>query len=48
MERFERLALALALEEARRRKLTRVMRTLEGDNPASVRVIEKNGGRLEW
>lgn len=40
-------ALALVLEEARRQRLTRVMLTIEGDNPASVRVIEKNGGTLE-
>lgn len=41
-------ALALALEVARRQGLTRVMLTVEGDNPASVRVIEHNGGTLEW
>lgn len=40
-------ALALVLEEARRQGLPRVMLTVEGDNPASVRVIEKNGGKLE-
>ena len=28
--------------------LTRVMLTIDGDNPASVRVIEKNGGKLDW
>lgn len=41
-------ALALALAEARGQGLARVMLTVEGDNPASVRVIEKNGGRLDW
>lgn len=39
--------LALALEKAREHGLTRVMLTIEGENPASVRVIEKNGGTLE-
>ena len=24
------------------------MLTIDGDNPASVRVIEKNGGKLDW
>jgi hypothetical protein len=28
--------------------LTRVMLTINGDNHASVRVIEKNGGWLDW
>lgn len=40
--------LLLALAEARRQGLTRVMLTIDGDNPASVRVIEKNGGTLDW
>ncbi len=40
--------LALVLDEARKLGLTRVMLTIEGENPASVRVIEKNGGKLEW
>lgn len=40
-------ALALVLEEARRQGLARVMLTVEGENPASIRVIEKNGGKLE-
>jgi predicted acetyltransferase len=40
--------LALVLERAREQGLTRVMLTIEGENPASVRVIEKNGGKLEW
>ena len=40
--------LALALEKAREQGLKRVMLTIEGENPASVRVIEKNGGWLEW
>ena len=41
------LQLALVLQEARRYGLARVMLTIEGDNPASVRVIEKNGGWLD-
>lgn len=40
--------LALALNEARQCGLSRVMLTIDGDNPASVRVIEKNGGWLDW
>lgn len=40
--------LALVLDEARQLGLSRVMLTIDGDNPASVRVIEKNGGRLDW
>jgi len=40
--------LALALNEARQYGLSRVMLTIDGENPASVRVIEKNGGRLDW
>lgn len=38
--------LALVLDEARRCNLAGVMITIMGDNPASVRVIEKNGGKL--
>jgi predicted acetyltransferase len=38
--------LALVLAEARRLTLSGVMLTIEGHNPAPVRVIEKNGGRL--
>ncbi len=38
--------LALLLDEARRFKLVGISMTIEGDNPASVRVIEKNGGKL--
>lgn len=38
--------LALLLEEARKIRLAGVSLTIEDDNPASVRVIEKNGGRL--
>jgi predicted acetyltransferase len=38
--------LALALDEARRLGLTRVLITCDPDNIASVRVIEKNGGVL--
>ena len=38
--------LALLLDEARRFKLAGISMTIEGDNPASVRVIEKNGGKL--
>ncbi len=40
--------LALILDEARQLGLSRVMLTIDGDNPASVRVIEKNGGWLDW
>ncbi|HLW02797.1 MAG TPA: GNAT family N-acetyltransferase [Ktedonobacterales bacterium] len=40
--------LALALEKAREQGLPRVMLTIEGENLASARVIEKNGGKLEW
>lgn len=38
--------LALLLEEARKIHLVGVSLTIEDDNPASVRVIEKNGGKL--
>ena len=38
--------LALALDEARRLRLTRVLITCDPDNVASARVIEKNGGVL--
>jgi predicted acetyltransferase len=40
--------LVLVLDEARSLGLTRVMLTIDGDNLASVRVIEKNGGKMEW
>lgn len=40
--------LSLVLDEARVYGLFRVMLTIDGDNPASVRVIEKNRGSLEW
>ncbi len=40
--------LALMLEEVKRRGISRVMLTIDGDNPASVRTLEKNGGKLEW
>ena len=39
--------LALILEKARALGLERVMLPVEGANPASVRVIAKNGGALE-
>lgn len=39
--------LALALEKARALGLESVMLPVKGENPASVRVIEKNGGILE-
>lgn len=39
--------LALLLERALAAGLRRVMLPVEGENPASVRVIERNGGRLE-
>lgn len=38
--------LALLLEEARKLHLKGVSLTIEDENPASVRVIEKNGGKL--
>lgn len=38
--------LALLLDEARKRQLTGVSLTIDEENPASVRVIEKNGGKL--
>ena len=40
--------LALMLDEVRRRNISHVMLTVDGDNPASVRAIEKNGGKLDW
>ena len=39
--------LALVLEAAGRRGLRKVLVVCESDNPASARVIEKNGGRME-
>lgn len=39
--------LGLLLDVAREHGLNIVYFTIEGENPASVRVIEKNGGRLE-
>lgn len=39
--------LALAIEKARELGVERLMLTVERENPASVRVIEKNGGILE-
>ncbi|GCE24123.1 GNAT family N-acetyltransferase [Dictyobacter kobayashii] len=38
--------LALVLQEARKLGLPFVTLTVENDNPASVRVIQKNGGKL--
>ncbi|EFH82373.1 GNAT family N-acetyltransferase [Ktedonobacter racemifer] len=38
--------LALLLEEARQLALPGVSMTIEDENPSSVRVIQKNGGRL--
>ncbi|HZO75060.1 MAG TPA: GNAT family N-acetyltransferase [Ktedonobacteraceae bacterium] len=38
--------LALLLGEARKLQLPGVSLTIDDENPASVRVIEKNGGRL--
>jgi predicted acetyltransferase len=38
--------LALTLERARAAGLRRVMLTIEGENPASVKVIMRNGGQL--
>lgn len=40
--------LALVLDKAREQGLARVMLTIKGENLPSVRVIEKNGGKLEW
>ena len=39
--------LALLLQEAQRLGLNGVLLTVEGENPASVRVIQKNGGKLQ-
>ena len=39
--------LALAVEAAGRRGIQRVLVVCERDNPASARVIEKNGGRMD-
>lgn len=39
--------LALGIEEARARALSRLLVTCHADNPASARVIEANGGVLE-
>lgn len=39
--------LALLLERTHAQGLRRVMLPVEGENPASVCVIERNGGRLE-
>lgn len=41
-------ALARVLDEARKVGLARVMLTVGGENPGSVRAIVKNGGGLEW
>jgi len=38
--------LDLLMDEARKLQLAGISMTIEGDNPASVRVIEKNGGKL--
>jgi predicted acetyltransferase len=43
---FGSLALRLALLEARRRGLERVLLTVDDDNHPSIRIIEKNGGTL--
>jgi predicted acetyltransferase len=43
---FGAAALRLALEEARRRGLSRVRLTVDGDNLASIKIIERNGGVL--
>lgn len=39
--------LALGLEEAKRRGLTRLFLTCNADNVASARIIEKNGGQFQ-
>jgi predicted acetyltransferase len=39
--------LALALDEARRLGMKRVLITCDKENVASARVVQKNGGRLE-
>lgn len=41
------LALGLLLDIARERGLGGVQMTIDGENPASVRIIQKNGGYLE-
>jgi predicted acetyltransferase len=38
--------LALALIEARRRGISRALLTTDDDNVGSIRIIERNGGRL--
>lgn len=43
---YATLALAAVLDDARARGLAFVELTTDPDNPASQRVIEKNGGRL--
>jgi predicted acetyltransferase len=43
---FGTAALRLALPEARRLGLLRVLLTVDADNLPSIRVIERNGGRL--
>ncbi|MDL2344103.1 GNAT family N-acetyltransferase [Deinococcus sp. MIMF12] len=45
---YATLALRLALERARELGLTRVLVTCDVDNPGSRRVIEANGGVLEF
>jgi predicted acetyltransferase len=44
---YGKLILALALKECRRLGLARVLLTCLKDNPASARIIETNGGKLE-
>jgi predicted acetyltransferase len=43
---FGTMALRLVLPEARRRGLQRVKLTVDSDNPASIHIIERNGGML--
>jgi len=38
----------ITLPEAREAGLSRVLLTVDSDNVASIRIIEDNGGRLEF
>jgi predicted acetyltransferase len=47
MKGYGTLILRQTLEEARRLGIARVLLTCDTDNVASVKIIEKNGGRLQ-